>query len=218
MPWLNYILLTIFFQYKIMITIMTLDILQAIFWSATYCLLIAYSLKNKNHSIPLTAICLNFAWETVALATSILNKAVFFVLAIHLAWFCLDLIMVLLFLFFEDKQKNPLSAKLLFLSSYLICIVALILLFDNGYMLLSCFIIDLIMAVAFVCFLFKQKLSSFLHVFLIGSFKLLGDLFAWLFYFNNPLIPIIGSLVLVCNVAYLALLIFKTKSKKTTTK
>ena len=197
---------------------MSFDILQAIFWSATYCLLIAYSLKNKNHSIPLTAVCLNFAWETVALATSILNHVAFVVLAIHIAWFSLDLIMVFLFLFFEDKHSNTLSAKLLFLSSYLICIVALILLFDNSYMLLSSFVIDLIMAVAFVCFLFKQKLSSFLHVFLIGSFKLLGDLFAWLFYFDNQLIPIIGCLVLIFNIAYLVLLVLKTKSNNATTK
>ncbi len=197
---------------------MSLDILQAIFWSVTYCLLIAYSLKNKHHSIPLTAICLNFAWETVALATSILNHVVFSVLAIHIAWFSLDLIMVVLFLFFEDKQSNTLSAKLLFLSAYLICIAALLFLFDNGYMLLSCFIIDLIMAVAFVYFLFKQKLSSFLHVFLIGTFKLFGDLFAWLYYFNNQLIPIIGCLVLICNIAYLVLLVLKTKSNNATTK
>ena len=139
---------------------MSFDILQAIFWSVTYCLLIAYSLKNKNHALPLTAICLNFAWETVSLMKSILYNTDIIVFSIHIAWFSLDMIMVLLFLLFEDKQANPLFAKLLFLSAYLISVASLFLLFDIGYMLLSCFSIDLIMACAFILFLIKQKIKS----------------------------------------------------------
>ena len=118
-----------------------LDYLQATFWSLTYVLLIIYAIRFNRHGIPLVAVCLNFAWETVALAGSILGGIFSIELIIHVAWFSLDLIIILLYLFYEKRHHK--WEKVLFILFY-ICLTALLAyLFIKGYMLLSCFCIDL---------------------------------------------------------------------------
>ena len=67
------------------------DVLQAIFWSITYVLLIVYSIKNKKHGISLVSIVLNISWETIALLYDIVNQ---FSSWIHIFWFSLDLVIL----------------------------------------------------------------------------------------------------------------------------
>ena len=59
-------------------------ILSGIFWSLTYIILIIYSKKYRHHAIPLTAMCLNFAWETVALFRFVLDGDFFVAFYVNL--------------------------------------------------------------------------------------------------------------------------------------
>jgi len=70
-------------------------------------------------------------------------------------------------------------------------------------------IIDLIMAISFVLYIAYNKCPRYRLLYLIGILKLLGDMFAWRYYGHKELINIIGSFVLVCNIAYMIILVFK---------
>lgn len=189
-----------------------LDYLQAGFWSLTYIFLIVYAVKFKMHGIPLVAICLNFAWETVALANSLIYIRSIGPLVVHIAWLSLDLIIVALYLFHE--KNSPKKQKLIFVSGYIGSTLLLVLLFKCGYMLLSCFCIDLIMAIDFLLFLYSHRVCKHWISYLIAIAKLLGDMAAWLFYRNEPGINTIGILVLICNISYLVILLGKKGNEK----
>ena len=185
------------------------DILQAIFWSLAYVLLIVHAIKHKKHGIPLIAICLNFSWETVALIQSIGFGEFSPSLLIHIAWFTLDLLIVAMYLVHESKILQKLQEKIGFISLYFICVIILAFLFQNGGMLLSCFAIDLIMAIAFVFFAFSKEIVYSPLSISIGIAKFVGDLFAWLYYRYNEIVDVIGILVLFCNVFYTLVLIYR---------
>ena len=185
-----------------------LDILQASFWSITYVLLVIYAIKYKMHGIPLTAICLNYGWETVALIRSIINGAKV-ALVIHIAWFVLDSIIVALFLFHENRLRQALKQKLLFLIVWLLLVIVLFPIFENGGMLLSCFTIDLIMAVAFLFFAYRKEMIFSPISITIGITKFIGDLCAWIYYKYDPIVNVIGIIVLICNLAYIFILSHK---------
>lgn len=187
------------------------DVLQAIFWSITYILLIIYSIKNKKHAIPLIAICLNYSWEIVALFNNSGNlyDNIFF---IHLSWFVLDTVIILLFLFYETNFKNNICKKILFLISLLFLSFTNTILFEMGYMLVTCFTIDLIMAVCFVCFICRVNLNKPFMFLLIGITKLFGDIFAWLEYKEySAIVNIFGIIVLVLNIIYIFIVLLKIK-------
>lgn len=185
---------------------MNADHFQAIFWSLTYILLIIHSLHYKDHGIPLSAIVLNFAWETVALQNSIQSNHFSDSLLIHIAWFFLDLIMVILFLSYETKISENKSRKIIFLFAYIISTICFVFLFNRRYMLLSSFLIDLFMAIAFLLYLLFKYPNRNLLIYLVGFSKLLGDLCAWYYYRNNPFIHEIGTGVLICNLLYIMIL------------
>ena len=115
---------------------MTADHIQAIFWSITYILLIIHSLKYKTHGIPITAIFLNFAWETVALCYSLHSGQISAPLLIRLAWTSLDFVMVVLFLVYETKFCENKKEKRYFFWGYFISLCFCVILFREGYMLL----------------------------------------------------------------------------------
>lgn len=185
---------------------MNADHFQAIFWSLTYILLIIHSLFYKNHGIPLTAMVLNFAWKTVALHNSIFATAFSYTLIVHIAWFSLDMIMVVLFLVYETKIFENICRKLCFLCAYIVSTICLVFLFKHGYMLLSCFAIDLIMAAAFLLHVLMEYPNRNPLIYLIGFSKLLGDLYAWYYYKDNLYIHEIGTCVFIFNVFYIMIL------------
>ena len=189
---------------------MTFDILQAICWSITYVFLIIYAIKFKTHAIPLIAVCLNFSWETIAFLGSIRNMRFSAPLFMHTAWLFLDLIIVCLYMFYETRFRENTKEKRYFVCGYICMLVCLFVLFYKGYMLLSCFTIDLIMAIAFLRFLIKERFYRSWILCFVGIFKLLGDFFAWLFYRDDPIVNIIGVVVLFCNIIYLIILRIKS--------
>ena len=80
-------------------------------------------------------------------------------------------------------------------------------------MLISSFVIDIIMALDYIIFIKKISHRSLI---LIGSFRFLGDLFAWISNFNHSqFIMIIGAVIFVMNIAYLYKCFELSLSKRT---
>lgn len=71
------------------------DVLQASFWSLTYVLIIFYNLRHHILGIPPIAILANFAWETAAMIQDIHGQIIS---PIHIAWFSLDLVIIVTYL------------------------------------------------------------------------------------------------------------------------
>ena len=170
------------------------DILQIVFWSVTYILIIIASFQSryiKKVSMPYIAGVLNFSWEFCALIGSCGFWG-------HILWFGLDCIIV----WFGFCYSRSLKTRLLYFIS--ISVMSFVLFFTfqirNGQ-LISSFVIDLIMA---ICFVVKAKeLSPKLKI-SIASTKLLGDVFAGIHYSNESfIVAVITVIVFVCNLFYL---------------
>lgn len=190
---------------------MNYDYLQAIFWSLTYVLIITYNIKTKVSGIPPIAIASNFAWETVALINDIFrhNHAN----VIHIVWFFLDLIIVITYL----VCCKPLyfKHKIYLLFGYLAEVILLFFVFTDGGMLLSCFIIDLIMAIEYAIYAFNKKVKFDFLLFMICVAKLFGDLCAWLYYKKfSVIVFIIGIAVLILNVFCVITVAFRARREQ----
>lgn len=184
-----------------------LDVLQVVFWSITYGLIIIagfQSRKIRKVSIPYFAVILNYSWECCALLHS---YGWFWA---HIVWFSLDLIIVIIGYLFLDTKKEKISFILLNLTG----IVLLFFVFQSpGGMLISCFIIDFLMAASFlIC---RKKLSPKFKI-VIAVTKLIGDSFAGLFYSpNSYVVGFLACLVFICNIIYLELCIEEKGTSKT---
>jgi len=173
------------------------DVLQAFAWSITYCLIIIYQTDLHSVGMPPFALASNFAWETVAFAQDIFSFHGLSV--IHLAWFFLDIIIIATCI--VSCKSRHLKRKGLFWVVYPIELLAIILIFklENG-MLISCFVIDLTMAFEYFIYSIRKKFYKCSLSFAFCCTKLLGDLFALLFYMpNSKIVLIIGIIVLLLN-------------------
>lgn len=185
-----------------------LDNLQALFWSITYVLIIIAGFKSqkiKMVSMPYIAGVLNFAWEMIALYLTRGSNW------IHVSWFTLDLFIVFIGYRFLVERKR----KVIYLTAILIFVILLKYIFNlNNGMLISVFIIDLIMAIVYLVQI--KQMSPYLKI-PVAATKLIGDLFAGLFYFKElKLVAVIAVIVFLCNLVYLVLCIieYKTTDKK----
>lgn len=184
------------------------DIVQIICWSITYVLIIVAGIigyKDRKVSMPYVAGILNFSWELCALLES---KGFWG----HTLWLLLDVGIVLLsFRCIQEKKK-----RVLYVVSVILAFVTLkcIFLMQLG-MLFSVFVIDLIMAAYFL--IERKKLSGRLKI-PIAFMKLLGDIFAGVYYApTSKLVGILALLVFFCNTAYLCLCIGEIEAKAGTT-
>lgn len=195
------------------------DILQAVFWTATYFLIILYSKKENVSAIPPLSISLNFAWETVALFSDLLNTGFtpgtgFF---IHLSWFSFDVLIAYLYLKKCFPLYLPKNEKKIFSSIYPLAVISLFFIFKYVPfgMLASCFTIDIIMATEWLLYLKDICLPKNVLLLAIGVTKLLGDFFAWVQYKNELMfVNVIGIIVLIINVAFLGILLLLLQKKK----
>lgn len=181
---------------------MSLDFLQALFWTIVYLVSIIFAIKYKKNAIPSLAICSNFAWETVALYNTIKAQDSSYILYFHALWFSLDFVILMLYLI----TLRTVKAKIVISSiiSLIIFICYIVFKFDNG-MVISSFVIDLLMAILFHYWISKNKRYKYnIFIILIAFFKLLGDISAWLYYYDIVFsIEIIGLFVYILNVLYI---------------
>lgn len=179
------------------------DVLQGLFWSVTYILIIVYNVKNRNTNIPPIAIFINFAWEINALLQDITveGTAIF----IHIAWCGLDTAIVGSYLLL----CKPVYFKKIFLMPiFLLGLLSFTVAFrhPNG-MLITSFFIDFTMEMEYLLYSFSSRSKQMkvdITALSIGVTKLIGDLCAWIFYREYHLfVNLIGVMILMINYIYL---------------
>lgn len=182
-----------------------LDTFQVILWSITYVLIIVAAIlsrKEEKVSMPFVAGVLNFSWEICAVLHS---RGLWG----HVIWLSLDIAIVLSSFLFIQSRRNKIMYVVAILLSTVLFRFAFTL--QHG-MLFSSFIIGLIMAVWYL--IDRKKLSSKLKV-PIAFTKLLGDLFAGIYYApESVFIGVLAVLAFYCNIAYLYLCIEETGSEE----
>lgn len=179
---------------------LSFDVMQAFFWSVTYILIFVFNIKYKYTAMPLFAMCNNFAWETVALVRDILFGSWGIGSVIHIAWFTLDIAIVITYLLLCKKLYcKKIFSLLIYVVSLLICVLS----FNTWAlgMLISSFIIDFIMAVEYFIYSSKEVFPANRLSVSICTFKLIGDLCAWIYYMNDSrFVLVIGFFVLILNI------------------
>lgn len=182
------------------------DILQIVFCTVAYLLIIFYGIKYRQSSVllmPLFAGILNLAWE--------MNATFFQRFSIGCAlWAFLDL-----FIFIHNFRLLKQWKRVMYLAGLLIIFFVLYLLFRtpafNG-MGITVFAIDILMAVEFI--LCAKRITPHGKI-PIAVAKLLGDLFAWFHYLrNSSFIMVVGLIVLLLNTLYLAICLEEQASKR----
>lgn len=172
-----------------------LDILQIIFWSITYILVIISGFRSrsiKRVAMPYLAGILNFSWELCALYSSHGFWG-------HVLWLGLDLVIV----YFGFRFLVSLKGKIVYAILLVIMTMVLMRVFNQSQgMLFSVFAIDLIMA---ICYIAKiQQLSPELKI-PIAVTKLIGDAFAGIYYAKQSIfVAIVAVVVFCCNLFYLS--------------
>lgn len=185
------------------------DILQIVFWSISYILFIVFGIWKKKTAEPPIAIAFNFSWEVGGCIKGFINNEK--IVIGRLVWAILDIGVLVIYLFI--CKPAYFKSKILFLIPAIIApifVATMFLCVDNG-MLISSFIIDLIMAIDFVMYAYKgeNKYNQLAIAFCIT--KLLGDLFAWIYYTKcGTHIFIIGLIVFILNIICLAFAFKKT--------
>ena len=179
------------------------DLLQVIFWSITYVLIIVFGFIKRNYFMPIIAAFLNIAWESNALYKDLSNNIYNSITLAHFVWILLDFFIVLTILFYyieKDKKVVISFVSLPFL------IVGLKIMFDLKLgQLYSCFSIDLIMAICYLVLAIRAK-EHINELSIIGITKLLGDFFAFIMYRQYDFINVVGIIVFIINSMYLAIL------------
>lgn len=175
------------------------DLLQALFWSATYVLIIIFNIKYRSLGIPPIAMATNFAWETTALIR--------YGSVIHIAWFSLDLIIIITY--FMLCKPVYLRHKFYLPILYVVELTVFYVVFEAGGMLLSSFIIDCTMAIEYLIYIYiyirytadeRQPTQVPRLLVALCSTKLIGDLFAWIYYQEfSKTVFVIGILVFSLN-------------------
>lgn len=181
------------------------DAMQAILWSVTYVLIILYNIRYRTLGIPPIAIASNLAWETVALLQDMRRvptaSNIYDILhgnLIHIAWFFLDVLIVVTYLVF----CRPVYLKRKWYWAVLYAVVSLLLsfIFKDGGMLLSVFIIDCTMAIEYLLYSFSRKYKVNWLAAVICAAKMLGDWCAYLCYRRySAAVAILGIVILVLN-------------------
>lgn len=173
-----------------------LDIGIVLFWALTYVLVIVESHRSQAvPGIPVVAILLNLSWEASVVIFSSIKGNPFWG---HFIWLALDIV-IWGQLVFKGKRRLCLTVLTFALVLSQLCFLRL-----SRYMLISVFVIDLVMALAFLVELYRNQIRINGISFAIGIGKLLGDFCAWVVNKSDRFVMICGALVLFINLIYVA--------------
>lgn len=162
--------------------------------------------------ISTTTIFINFSWETASIVLSTINGLGFSQANfIRFSWFFFDILIILL-LYVKNKEKTAFKKYFVFYTLFCLFLSTFFFLcftkFKYG-MVISAFIIDAHMEVLF--WKNRKKLDPSNRL-IIGIFKILGDIFAGLYYsVNQPIVLILAIVACVFDVMYIA---YAIKEKK----
>lgn len=183
--------------------------ISVIFWSITYILLIIYMTKYKTIGIPVIAMLGNFAWELNALFHYNLDISILWQGGTIWAFF--DFFVIYAYLK-NCIYGNRLKRIFFFLVLQLLYFCMMYIVFELGYGFPADFLIDFIMAAAFLLYLIENKIIPNNLAVAIGGAKFLGDLAAWVCgwcpeSFNEYTMFLIGLCSTTYDMIYLAFLI-----------
>lgn len=171
------------------------DFLMVILWTVAYVLIIVGGIKYRSERkmfMPLLAGSLNFTWELNAL----ISRGGYG----HIAWFTLDI-----FIMIYNLMIIPLKKCIVYIFQIVVFAFLFKFLFQNEHynlMLLSSFFIAAIMAIEYL--VFAKKISHQLKM-PIAVTSCLGNVFAWIGYFQQSVfVEIIGGVTIVLQLIYIA--------------
>lgn len=202
---------------------MFLLLLSGIAWSVVYVECIRKGFKDRTYAMPLFALGLNVAWETIYT----IHDLMFDVSAqafVNLAWMCLDIVMVYTYFKF-GKKEYPENAKKYFIPfsilAFATCAViqlAFFLSFDPlPAAQYSAFAQNAAMSILFVVMLFRRD-STRGQSMVIAVAKWIGTLaptiLQGILWGYNPYIILTGAVCCVFDIIYIILLKQKLEAEK----
>lgn len=167
-----------------------LDCFNVLFWSCAYLLMVISGWKRENELfMPLICGGICWAWELNALMETGLWG--------HVLWFALDTAILVHNIRYLSGYKRFAYIGYVFLLTVLMHAVFGL---ANG-MLYSSWLLDVAIGIEYLTL--AKKISVHNRA-LIGVFRLLGDLGAYMAYMNDPLVAVCGAISLLLDVAFLA--------------
>jgi hypothetical protein len=195
-----------------------LAIASGIFWLITYLLIIKRGYQDKACGMPMAALCLNISWEFIF---SFVHPHSGVQLIINIAWFILDVIIVVQFLRYEIFRRPEGISVPLFYAAFLSILATSFLTvllvtreFSNWVGNYAAFGQNLLMSILFVRMLLERKDLAGQSLY-IGLAKMLGTLCPSMLVFiyapDSHLTVFFAWAILFFDLAYIGLYIQKSR-------
>ena len=179
------------------------DLLQVVFWSITYVLIVVFGIIKRKTFMPIVAALFNISWELNSLLSDFFCVRIPIVALGHFVWIGLDFLIITIAIFYYVDNNKKMLLSFIFLP---FIIIGLYFIFKINYgQLYSSFIIDLLVAICYLFVSFKEK-DNIIEFIIIGITRFIGDFFAFIMYRQDTLVNIIGIIVFVINAIYLIIL------------
>jgi hypothetical protein len=197
---------------------MGLAIASGIFWLITYLLIIKRGYQDKACGMPMAALCLNISWEFIF---SFVHPHSGVQLIINIAWFILDVIIVVQFLRYEIFRRPEGISVPLFYAAFLSILATSFLTvllvtreFSNWVGNYAAFGQNLLMSILFVRMLLERKDLAGQSLY-IGLAKMLGTLCPSMLVFiyapDSHLTVFFAWAILFFDLAYIGLFLRKSR-------
>lgn len=195
-----------------------LAVASGLFWSVTYLLIIKRGYQDKACGMPLAALCLNISWEFLFSFVFIPHSVQ---RAINVAWFALDLVIVVQYLRYE-RGRRPADWSAPFFYAVFASILATAFLtvllvtreFSNPGGYYTAFGQNLLMSILFIHMLLDRKDLAGQSLY-IGAAKMIGTFCASLTVFllipDSTLTAFFAWAILFFDLAYIGLYIQKSR-------
>jgi hypothetical protein len=195
-----------------------LAIASGVFWSITYLLIIKRGFQDKACGMPMAALCLNISWEFLFSFVFLPGPVQ---RVINIAWFALDLVIVVQFLAYERARRPAAISAAFFYASFASILATAFLTvllvtreFANWGGYYTAFGQNLLMSILFVRMLLDRKDLAGQSLY-IGAAKMAGTFCASLIVFraipDSTLTVFFAWSILFFDLAYIALYIQKSR-------
>jgi hypothetical protein len=197
-----------------MTTITLFALLSGIFWTITYLLILKRSIQDRIIGMPMVALCMNIAWESIFSFIYPSDKPQLYV---NYVWFCFDLVIVTQYLklnksafskYLPEKSFYPAFCSVLAMGFFnmLFATTELGTKLGSHY---TAFEINLIMSVLFIYILLSSERTQGQSIY-IATTKMIGTAFASVMSFlefpASPLLNFLYIAIFLCDGTYTVLL------------
>lgn len=199
-----------------------LSLISGICWTIVYIALIHVGFKQKTYGMPLFALALNISWECIYSFKDLTTNAANVQTWINMAWFLLDIVIVITYCKFGKKNFSQYFDTRFFLPWTLLALImgfavqiAFIVEFGKMSVAYSAFLQNLIMSVLFIKMLAVRK-SKIGQNQLIAICKWIGTLTPTILFgiiHYDILVLVLGGFCSVFDIIYICML--QTKKVQT---